>query len=264
MARKWSLEEDYIVCAATFEFEDLYCTESSLDELMEKLAEAGFADRSRGAVQKRARDYAYIYRGWIPLGLTNQVAGVYRACYNKKCTPTYQAIQSFVRESVEFERDFEESTGAVDFPEWFSTEKCKRLGLMALEPEELSFKETLFYYIEKSGMTDVQVYKAARVSKDKFNHIVNGRKGKSIKARNGAAKVNASPRTVMQLCLGLNLNYDDAVILMASAGYAFQRSELTDRVVVAFLKLGNYTIYDVNLDLYERGLPVFSESLKDN
>jgi hypothetical protein len=57
--------------------------------------------------------------------------------------------------------------------------------------------------------------------------------------------------------LGLKLNYDEAIKLMSSAGYSFRDSETIDRVVVYFLRRGNYDIFEVNEELHDRNLPVF-------
>ena len=108
-------------------------------------------------------------------------------------------------------------------------------------------------------MTDAEVYRASYVSRDKFNHIINGRKGKNIKNDDNKNKVNASPKTVMQLCLGLKLTYKEAEYLMSCAGYAFQPNEDIDRVVVGCLKQGICNIVEVNMELYERKLELFKE-----
>jgi hypothetical protein len=52
----------------------------------------------------------------------------------------------------------------------------------------MTFKELLRYYIKRSGKTDADIYHAAFVSRDKFNHIINGRKGKKVKKINEAIK----------------------------------------------------------------------------
>jgi hypothetical protein len=132
--------------------------------------------------------------------------------------------------------------------------------LVARKP---SFKEVLIDFIEKSGMTDAQVYKASRVSRDKFNHIFNGRKGKKKNVANNNDSVGVSRRTIMQLCLGLRLSYEEALILMGSAGCNFKLDEDTDRVVVTFLQTGDYDMDEINIELYDRGLQVFSESRYD-
>ena len=55
----------------------------------------------------------------------------------------------------------------------------------------------------------------------------------------------------MQLCFGLKLTYDEAVVLMASAGYAFSDCILTDIIIAYYLKNKNYDIFDVNATLFE-------------
>ena len=57
----------------------------------------------------------------------------------------------------------------------------------------------------------------------------------------------------MQFCFGLKLKYDEAVVLMASAGYAFAPSNLTDVIVEYYLKKEIYDIFEVNISLYDSG-----------
>jgi hypothetical protein len=134
--------------------------------------------------------------------------------------------------------------------------------LIALEPRALAFKEVLMAFIERSGMKDSQVYKNALVSRDKFNHIFNPRRGKNVNSNN-RNNVGVSRRTIIQLCIGLELTYEDATMLMESAGLTFLKNDDTERVVVAFLKKGNYTMEDINMELDDRGLQAFSESRYD-
>ena len=137
---------------------------------------------------------------------------------------------------------------------------CSQLNyLKYLEPAAPSFKELLLAYLVKSGMDNSEVYKAAYISRDKFNHIINGRKGKNVKRDDNSNKVNASHRTVMQLCLGLKLSYEDAVYFMSCANYAFNPNDDVDRVVVACIKEGIYNMVEVNIELYKRNLELFKE-----
>ena len=71
-----------------------------------------------------------------------------------------------------------------------------------------------------------------------------------------ADSCGVSKKTVMQLCFGLKLTYDEAVALMAAADCAFNRSSIEDLVVMYFLKNRIYDTYEVNAELYERNQPL--------
>ena len=68
-----------------------------------------------------------------------------------------------------------------------------------LEP---SFKEVLFGFIDKKGLTDPEIYKKAQVDKRTFSRI---RKGKAT---------YVSRNTVIRLGLALELNFDDFTKLL--------------------------------------------------
>jgi hypothetical protein len=87
-------------------------------------------------------------------------------------------------------------------------------------------------------MKDSEVYRRSCVGRDVFCNIRNGK--------------GVSKRTIKQLCFGLKLSYEDAVTLLASAGYAFSNNDIGDLVVAYFLKNKIYDIYEANIELYER------------
>ena len=116
-------------------------------------------------------------------------------------------------------------------------------------PQASTFKEVLFRFIEQKGFKKhSDVYNACFVKRDTFNAI---KKGKNY---------GVSKRTVMQFCFGLKLNYDEAVVLMASAGYAFAPSNLTDVIVEYYLKKEIHDIFEVNISLYDSGADLLFQS----
>ena len=271
MAQKWMLLEDYIVCEYCMEYENAYSNNEDLDCILLSLKGEGFDSRTKSAVQTRARYYEYLYRGWGLPYIPEQVIEVYRAFYNKSKNPeVYKAIDVYVKENLVYETSEEEKraleerinciqNNAALNDYLLHSNQSNIYNLITTDPIAPSFKEVLLDHIRKSGMTDAEVYRASRVSRDKFNHIINGRKGKSVKPSDNN-RVNASQRTVMQLCIGLKLSYEDAVHLMACAGYAFQPNEEVDLVVAACLKQRICNIFDVNEELYERNLEIFEET----
>jgi hypothetical protein len=109
-------------------------------------------------------------------------------------------------------------------------------------PKEPTFKDILFGFIEKKGFKKhSDVYNACQVKRDTFNAIKHGK------------NYGVSKRTVLQRCFGLKLSYDEAVVLMASAGYAFACNNLTDVIAEYYLKQEYYDIFEVNASLYDSG-----------
>ncbi len=82
MAKRWSFEEDYIVCKFCIEKQYDDIEGRLLDELVNRLVEAGFNSRSHFAVYKRARDFTFLLRGWESPYATAQVKRVCRYISN--------------------------------------------------------------------------------------------------------------------------------------------------------------------------------------
>lgn len=256
MAKRWSFEEDYIVCKFCIEqqYEDIVF--GLLAELVERLVDAGFERRSSPAVYKRAKDFTYLLRGWDAPYAADQVRAIYRAWLARR-ERTLQ-IEELKPNSNQTQYSFDDGNSIYESG-LLGENRSSINHLVTLEPVAPAFKDLLISFIEKSGMKDSEVYRASFVSRDKFNHIINGRKGKNVKEGDNKNEINASRRTVMQLCIGLKLSYTDAVYLMSCANYAFNPNDDVDRVVVACLKQGIRNMLEVNIELYERNLELFKE-----
>ena len=109
--------------------------------------------------------------------------------------------------------------------------------------EDAGFRDTLFKYIDDSGMTDVECYKKANISKQTFSKI------------KGDKTYHPSKETVLCLIIALSLPLKDADRLLNVAGYTFTDYDLTDVIVKCFIELGNYDIFEINETLfqYDRG-----------
>ena len=109
--------------------------------------------------------------------------------------------------------------------------------------EDAGFRDTLFKYIDDSGMTDVECYKKANISKQTFSKI------------KGDKTYHPSKETVLCLVIALSLPLKDADRLLNVAGYTFTDYDLTDVIVKCFIELGNYDIFEINETLfqYDRG-----------
>ena len=255
MAKRWSFEEDYIVCKFCIEKQYRDIEHELLWELVDRLAEAGFDSRSPVATYRRAKDFTCLLRGWDSPYAVDQVRAIYSACLARREKPLQ--IENLNPNSIQEHTSCDDSL--IHKFSLFKENPTNINHLVAIEPAAPAFKDLLVSFIEKSGMKDSEVYRASFVSRDKFNHIINGRKGKNVKESDNKNEINASRRTVMQLCIGLKLNYTDAVYLMSCANYAFNPNDDVDRVVVACLKQGIRNMLEVNIELYERNLELFKE-----
>lgn len=231
---KWSHEEDYIICS--FYLSHLDNWNQHIDELMALLKQAGYGNRKRSSVTMRVHNYEYLHTGKGLSNCARQSKAVYKGFISRTTKPmVYHSLQAYIKESYS-EADFGPKPNV--FVKTDVTGPESKFKFIYTEPLGPTFQDVLFDFIDKRGMKDSEVYNACLVGRDTFSHIRKGDKG-------------VSKRTVKQLCFGLKLTYDEAVVLMASAGYAFSSSNLSDVIVAYYLKNCIYDIDDANITLYE-------------
>lgn len=263
MAKRWSFEEDYIVCKFCMEqqYEDI--AYELLDELANRLVEAGFERRSSPAIYKRAKDFTYLLRGWESPYATDQVKRVCQYVSNNSpelCDEYQRWIQQYVEEVYSLD-------DAVDETDiWLNNQKSELNRLLIIEQPEVElsfydvFDELLKKYYEKhknEGKTIGAVKKRFKdslvltygISIDTFNSI-HREKYKTV-----------SRRVLFRLCFALELDYDDAKQLLGSIGYDFRRNVKEEVVIEAILKCDNprrFFIFEVNDTLEKYGCkPLF-------
>jgi O-acetyl-ADP-ribose deacetylase (regulator of RNase III) len=105
------------------------------------------------------------------------------------------------------------------------------------------FSATLLRLIDKSGKTDAQIYKRANIDRKLFSKIRNKdyRPGK---------------KTVVALCVALELTLNEAENLLKRAGFALSRSVKLDVIVEYFITSGKYDIFEINNVLFEYDQPI--------
>lgn len=108
-----------------------------------------------------------------------------------------------------------------------------------------SWQESLFKLIDKKGYKDPEVYHRAQISKQTFSKI---RSDKYYQPNKDSA---------IQLCIGLKLNIDETIDLLAKAGYTLSKSLKRDLVVRYFIEHCIYNILDLNVVLNEMQLKLF-------
>lgn len=109
-----------------------------------------------------------------------------------------------------------------------------------LKEMDKGFADTLFEYIDKKGLTDVECYKRSNVDKKTFSKI----------------KCNKDYRpgkiTVVSFAIGLRLNKKETDRLLNTVGMSLSKSNKFDVIIDYFVTTGNYTdVFDVNEVLYK-------------
>ena len=102
------------------------------------------------------------------------------------------------------------------------------------------FADTLFYYIDKKGISDVEAYKRSNVGKKTFSKIKCNKDYKPSKI------------TAISFAIGLRLNIDEARHLLGTVGMCLSRSNKFDVIIEYFITSGKYeSIFEVNEVLYQ-------------
>ena len=249
--RKWTLQEDYIVCKFCKEYECMIIKDQLLDGLMSKLAVEGFDSRSRDAVQKRAYAYLLLLGGQDANYIPKQSRELYRVFASKEYNLCHrEEINSYIasKQRGAF------TNGAFDI----SLKSTNSLTNMVHIANGRSFIDVLEDYIQESCIKPKSnIYRDVGMKQDTYSSI---RRGKYS---------TVSRENVFRLCFGLRLNYDNAVKLMKSCGVTLRDNEVLDTVVEYHLKRGpskrdgeayKYDCELIDVDLLDSGVnTLFSE-----
>ena len=102
------------------------------------------------------------------------------------------------------------------------------------------FRDTLFYYIDKKGLSDVECYKRSNIDKKTFSKIRSNENYRPSKV------------TAVSFAVGLHLDMDETEHLLSTAGMCLSHSNKFDVIIEYFIANGAYeTIFDVNEVLYQ-------------
>ena len=131
----------------------------------------------------------------------------------------------------------ESRTLAIEMDECCSKESTLEDMLKQMDKD---FADTLFYYIDKKGITDVEAYKLSNVNKKTFSKI------------KCDPNYKPSKLTAISFAIGLKLDLDETTHLLKTAGYSLSNCNKFDVIIQYFIETGNYkTIFDVNEVLYQ-------------
>lgn len=105
------------------------------------------------------------------------------------------------------------------------------------------FVTTLLHLIDLSGMSDVDCYKRANVSRQTWHKIISDK------------NYRPSRITVISFAIALGLTVNDTRRLLATVGYTLSRSSKFDVIIEYFLKNEIYDIYVINETLFKYDQP---------
>lgn len=104
-----------------------------------------------------------------------------------------------------------------------------------------TFVDALIAHINKKGLRDAEVYRAARIDRRLFSKIMSDRQYKPSKD------------TAIAIALALRLTVSEATDMLSRAGYTFSHSNKKDIIVEYFFRERIYSLDDINEVLYNLG-----------
>jgi DNA-binding Xre family transcriptional regulator len=258
MAKRWTIEEDYIVCKYCMENRWAFSSDIDIEIMGDLLQKAGFSSRSKIAIKKRARNYEDLIANVLTPYATNQEYYVLEMLYSQP--QTYSWIDQYIAE-VYRPGELIESLGI-----YLEDNVLNVSNYLPIENTEVktSFYNVLDELLEKYYDKYKDDKKTRGAIKKQFKDSLTTTYGVSIDTFNSIRREKygtVSRKILFKLCFALELNYDDAKRLLESIGLDFRRNEKEEVVIEAILKCNSsrrFIIYEINDTLERNGCkPLF-------
>ena len=107
-----------------------------------------------------------------------------------------------------------------------------------------TFSQRLLRFIDESGKTSAEIYKRANIDRKLFSKI------------QCDVKYQPKKKTVLLFALALELNLDNTMDLLKSAGFALSKGNVGDVIVEYFIKNDVWDIFTINDALYKHDQPI--------
>lgn len=107
-----------------------------------------------------------------------------------------------------------------------------------LKKQDDSFAVTLMKLIDRKGLTDVECYKKANVSRKTFSKL------------NTDPNYRPSKQTVLAFAVALELTLPETEQLLKTVGFSLSHSSTFDMILEFFIVNGQYDIYEINEALF--------------
>lgn len=145
-------------------------------------------------------------------------------------------------EYAEIQRKMDESTRNC-YPGTMSFARSP-VDIARLRRKDKSFREKLFDWIDKKGMTDVACYKKANVDRRTFSKI------KNIK------DYSPSKQTAVAFAIALELDLNDTLDLLEPLGITLSRYYTFDVIIRYCIEEKIYDVHEINEILYDYDEPL--------
>lgn len=209
-------------------------------------------------MEKRARDFTYLLRGWNAPYATDQVIKVYDAVSSEQQMKyIYQWIDRYVNESYCPDDVVDQTEIALDDTYALSTRFLPIDVPETKEPFYNIFHELLDKYYKKHMSDGKKLGSVKRAFKENLNRIYGIKDNTFDAIRKGKYK-SVTKEILYRIFFALELDYIDAKRLLESLGADFKRDEKFDVVIEAILKCDSprrFIICEVNDTLNRHGLP---------
>ncbi|MBQ9709117.1 MAG: O-acetyl-ADP-ribose deacetylase [Clostridia bacterium] len=171
--------------------------------------------------------------------LFDDVADYIDENYEDESSDSHLFYRKFSIRSEECRPDFIERLG--ENGEEFI--QCKLSLIDMLDDIDDNFAVTLLKLIDIRGITDVECYKKANVSKQTWYKIMNEKDYKPSK------------NTVISFAIALELSLKETKHLLSTVGFALSKSSKFDIIIEYFLRNEEYNIFTINETLFKFDQP---------